>query len=102
MATLYITEYAAMSQIPNAGGQMPQEPPLAEQTLAIGGCSVQSSALNPITRFVRLHSDAICSIEIGVNPAASSTTARMAANQTEYHGVPQGGVPFRVAVISNS
>jgi hypothetical protein len=104
MATLYITEYAglALAQLGEVG-QMPQEPPLAEQTVAIGVGSVQSSAFNAKTKLIRLHSDAVCSIEFGTNPTASATTARMAANQTEYHGVPNNtGTLLKVAVIQNT
>jgi hypothetical protein len=102
MAVLYVTEYAEM-QIGPAGrvGQMPMEPPIAEQTVAIGGSSTQSSAFNAKTRFVRLHTDAICSVEFGAAPLASATTGRMAANQTEYRGVPPNAF-YRVAVITNS
>lgn len=102
MAVLYITEYAEM-QIGPAGrsGQMPMDPPLAEQTVAIGGSSTASAAFNAATRFVRLHTDAICSIEFGTAPTATATTGRMAANQTEYRGVPLGQ-SFKVAVISNT
>lgn len=101
MAVLYITEYAELGIGP-AGrvGQMPMEPPLAEQTLAIGAV-VSSAAFNTKTRFVRLHCDAICSIEFGTTPTATTTTARMPANQTEYHAVPPGQA-FKVSVILNT
>jgi len=56
---------------------------------------------NAKTTFVRLHTDAICSIKFGVNPTASATTARMAAGRTEYHGVPLGQA-YKVAVITNA
>jgi len=102
MATLYITEYAEL-EIGPAGrvGQMPMEPPLAEQTVAIGGTSAQSLAFNASTRFVRLHTDAICSVEFGTNPTATGTTGRLAASQTEYRGVPKGQ-SYKVAVITNT
>lgn len=80
---------------------MPVEPPLAEQTVAIGGGSLSSNAFNTATRFVRLHSDAICSVEFGTSPTATSLTGRMAQNQTEYRAVP-AGQSFKVAVITNS
>jgi hypothetical protein len=103
MAVFYITEYAELAIGP-AGrvGQMPMDPPVAEQTIAIGGASVASSAFNAKTRFIRLHTDAICSFEIGAaTPTATATKARMAANQTEYHDVSRlpGGM---VAVITNT
>jgi hypothetical protein len=101
MAVLYVTEYSTMGRDPNGVASMAQEPPMAEQTVAIGGGSLQSVAFQPATRFVRLHTDSVCSIEFGPNPTATTTTARMAANQTEYYAVPQGSA-FKVAVISNS
>lgn len=100
MATLYIAEYALMGAAPNSVPQMPQEPVVAEQILAIGGSSGQSAFFNARTRFVRLHCDSVCSVEFGLNPTATATTARLAANQTEYHAVPEGG-SYRVAVIAN-
>ena len=102
MAVLYITEYAEM-QIGPAGraGQMPMEPPLAEQTVAIGGTSTASAAFNAKTRFVRLHTDAICSVLFGTAPTAAATNGRMAANQTEFRAVPLGA-SYKVAVITNT
>lgn len=102
MAVLYITEYAELAIGP-AGrvGQMPMEPFLAKQTVAIGGASVQSSAFNAKTRFVRLHTDAICSVAIDTSPTATATDGRLAANQTEYRDVSR--LPLgKVAVITNT
>lgn len=101
MATLYVTEFNAIGL---AGGGNLQvtaasQPPVAEQTVAISGLSTQSNAFNANTLFVRLHTDSICSIEFGATPTATATTARMAANQTEYFAVMPGQ---KVAVISNS
>ena len=99
MAVLYITEFNAIG----GGGNFPvggaYQPPVAEQTVAIGGSSANSNAFNSNTLFVRLHADAICSIEFGAAPTASTTTARMAANQTEYFNVVPGQ---KVAVITNT
>jgi len=102
MAILFITEYA-QEPIGPAGrvGQMQQEAPVAEQTVAIGAGSVQSAAFNAKTRFVRLHADVVCSVEFGTNPTATATTGRMAANQTEFRGVPVGQ-SFKVAAITNT
>ena len=102
MATLYITEFSAQAR-DAAGYVMPiaAEPPAANQTVAIGGASVQSSAFNALTGMVRIHTDAICSIEFGTNPTATATTRRLAANQTEYFGVPKGA-SYKVAVITNT
>lgn len=104
MATLYIAEYSRLSGMPNAIAQIPQEPPDREQTVAIGGASVASAAFLPTTKCVRLHTDAICSVKFGrggdtADPAASATTQRMVAGQTEFKGVDPGA---KVAVITNT
>ena len=102
MATLYIAEYAEVSLM--LGGRLvmvPVEPPLAEQTLSIGGSSVQSSAFNAGTQVVRLNTDSACSVLFGTNPTAAATNGRKSAGATEYHGVPRGQ-SFKVAVITNS
>jgi hypothetical protein len=101
MATVYITEFSNSAISPGGQMQVPYEQPLAEQTVAIGGSSVQSNAFNAATGFIRVEVDAICSIEINANPTASTTTARLAANQTEYYGVPKGA-NFKLAVITNT
>ncbi len=101
MAILYIAEFAEIAVGP-AGkvGQFAMQPTLAEQTVVIGAGSLQSSAFNTNTRIVRLHSDVAAEVKFGTNPTAVlNTTARMAANQTEYFGVPQGQA-FKVAVIA--
>jgi len=77
------------------------EPPVANQTVAITAGSVQSSAVNALTKFLRIHTDAICSIEIGTNPTATATTRRLAANSTEYFSIPLGA-SYKVAVITNT
>jgi hypothetical protein len=79
---------------------MPLEPPLAEQTVAIGA-EAKSSAFNASTRYVRIHVDAICSILFGTSPTATTSKKRLAANQTEYFAVPPGQ-SFKVSVISNT
>lgn len=101
MTTLYITEYSALATLPAGQGQMPLEPPVAEQTVTIGASSAQSAVFHNSTRFVRLHADSICSVEFGASPTAASTNGRLSANQTEYRAVPVGGT-LRVAVITNT
>jgi hypothetical protein len=100
MAKLYITEYDNLARdtrnfvIP-AG----QEPALVEQTIDIGESSVASLEFGSATQFVRIHTDAICSIDFGVSPTATTGSKRMAADTTEYFGVLPG---YKVAVISNT
>ncbi len=102
MATLYIAEYAiaGLAQVAGMVVQVPHEPPIVEQTVAIGGTSTQSNPFNAKTTLVRLHCDAICSVLFGTNPTAAATNGRKAANQTEYHSVARGQ-SYVVAVITN-
>ncbi len=99
MPTLYITEYQQLAV--DGRGIVPAgvEPALASQTVAIGAGSAQSSPFGERTRFVRVHTDAACSVKFGANPTAAATDARMAASQTEFFGVVPG---HRLAVITNT
>lgn len=101
MSTLYITEFADLS-VSFVRGNMAQaaaQPPVAEQTEAIGGSSAASNAFNANTTLVRIHADSICSILFGTTPVATTANARMVAGQTEYFGVAPG---MKVAVIANT
>lgn len=99
MAVVFIAEFPNPSVF--QGGLRPVAfgEPLAEQTVAIGGASVQSSAFNAKTKMIRVHTDAICSIKIGANPTATATTMRMAAGQTEYFEVNPA---YKIAIITNT
>lgn len=99
MAVLFVSEYAEQARdlrgyLVAAG----QEPTLAEQQVAVGGSSTQSAAFNAKTAFVRVHTDAVCYVAFGTSPTASSSQKRLAANSTEFFGVPAGKA-FKVAVI---
>lgn len=98
MATVYITEYQKLSGS-GTPFQAPLEPPNASQTVAIGGSTVQSAVFNKHTYLIRVHTDAICSIEVGANPTATAASKRFAANQTEYFAVTP---TLRLAVITNT
>ncbi len=100
MAILYISEYAQLMPSPVGGqGQVPQEPPLATQIVTFT-THTESSAFNAKTRIVRLHTDTVCFVQFGTAPVAvTATDARMAANQTEYHGVPVGQ-SFKVSAVT--
>lgn len=102
MPLLFISEYGEMGQIQSSKSDIaaPREPALVVQTpVAIGGGSVQSAVFGETTRFVRVHTDAICSVKFGASPTATTSDARMAANSTEYFGVVPGQ---RLAVIANT
>jgi hypothetical protein len=98
MTTLYITEYAGTLA---ENTQVSHDPPLAEQTVANAGGATQSAAFNASTRLIRLHTDSICSVLIGTNPVATTSSGRMAANTTEYRGVV-AGQNMRLSVILNT
>ena len=102
MGILYITEFAQLAPAgaPGGWGQVPLQPALAEQKITYS-TTTQSAAFNAKTRMVRIHTDSICSIEFGTNPTATTSTGRMAAGATEYHGVPVGQ-NYMVAVITNT
>jgi hypothetical protein len=104
MATIYVTEYNSLGGAPGAPSQTPFDPPVAAYSFAITGSSTTPGAPNTTfkasTNLIRVHTDAICSIAIGLSPTAAATATRLAANQTEYHSVAvnQG---HTIAVITN-
>lgn len=98
MAVLYITEYAGVGP---GHIQAPIEPPLAEQTVAIGA-EADSAVLNANTRLVRLHTDAVCSILFGATPTATTAKQRMAADTTEYKWVQGQPGTMKISVIANT
>lgn len=108
MAFLYVTEYKGIGHVdPGYDGmsyvvpiQAPKGPALAEQKIAIGGSSTASTAFSQYTKMIRVHTDVVCSVAVGgTSPAATVSTGRMAANQTEYWAVIPGD---KIAVITNS
>ena len=101
MAILYIAEFKSLAK--DGDGHKVSAPrwaPLA-QTAVDYTSGEQSHTLQSGTNFVRLSTDAICHYNAGVSgtPAATTSMARMAADQTEFIGVPPGGV---IRVIAGS
>lgn len=97
MAVLYVAEFERPR---NQWVEIGNTPPLAEQTIAIGGASVAiTNAFNAKTAMIRVHTDVICSIAIATSPTATTTNMRMAANTTEYFSVQPNQ---KIAVISNT
>lgn len=102
MAVLYISEYASLAPAQWGGTDPSGLEPSTDQIVAIGGTTAQSTAFAASTRFVRLHTDAICNVKFGTNPTAvANTSKRLAANQTEIFAVPQGQA-YKVAVIAGT
>ena len=102
MAKLYLTEYVGAGRY--YGGAIPvadtggwKENAASPMTI---NTALNSSVFSTNTHLVRVHTDAICSIIIGATPLTASTSnARMAANQTEYYNVEPGQV---LSVIANT
>lgn len=105
MAICDFTEYEDLS-VDAHGNIIPVglEPATANNPVAIGGASVQSAVFNARTKFVRVHADAACRVEIGVNPTAvADVSKRIGANGTEYFGVAtRDGTQLRAAVITTT
>lgn len=102
MPTLYISEFT-QEAIDAMGREVPvaKAPPVANQAITISGSSAQSATLNASTTLVRLHTDANCSVLFGTNPTATTSSPRLATNQTEYFGV-QANSGLKIATILNS
>lgn len=89
MTKAYVTEYArgtldGRTYIPSG-----EEPAIKTQVVDYtAGAAATALAFDKNTRFVRIHVDSICSFKFGTAPVAAVTDARMAANATEYFGVP--------------
>lgn len=103
MAVLYIREHATQGRdlASYLEQGVPAYPSLAEQTVAIGASSAQSSQLNASTTAVVLCSDAVCSIAVSANPTATATNWRLPANVPTVIAVPANS-GFKIACITNT
>lgn len=101
MATLYVRQYTRLAHDENGHPLAAGLEPGKDATLSIAAGS-GNVALTAGTKFVRLHTDAICNFALGTDSTTAATTsnARMAANQTEFFGVAPG-VGY-LAVIAGS
>ena len=75
------------------------EPSRHVSQVAVSSTSAQSQSMDPITKFVRIHTDTTIRIAFGEDPTAGPTSHRMPANSTEYYGVTPG---IKIAVISST
>jgi len=101
MALLYISEFNTLGGGARFPVQGAQQTPVATQQVNFGGGATASNTFNDLTNFVRLHTDSICSIKFGTAPVASTSDARMAANQTEYYSVAPGS-KLKVSAVINT
>lgn len=102
MPFLYITEFNQQGTDtlgrPTPAASLPSG---GTQRVAIGASSAQSAVFADTTNLVRVHTDQICSVATGTNPTATTSSLRMAADQTEYFSVTPGRA-LRIAVIANT
>ena len=99
MAKIYITEHKNPTYLLGAPLPVLAYPPIASQTVVNTGATTQSAAFNAETKIICIHTDSICSVEFGANPAATTASRRLAANSTEFFEVVAGQ---KVAVILNT
>ena len=105
MSKLYISEYARVTQASGPGSavvQAPEEPPVATQVVDFTSGAAQSAAFNTKTRFVRIHTDAVCSVRFAAAPTATVNDPRLAVGQTEFRGIPADGSAAKVSAIANT
>lgn len=96
MAKLYIAE---LERPRNQWVDIGNFPPITEQVVDYSGGVASSAAFNAKTVMIRVKTDAICSIAIGASPTATTSNARMSAEDTEYFSV-QGN--HKISAISNT
>jgi hypothetical protein len=94
MAKGYVTEFKDV----NAGSPVAAGGYL-EQTPVTFTTTTQSAAFAANTVLIRVHVDAICSIAIGKDPTATTSTMRLVAGQTEYFAVSAGD---KIAFVTNT
>jgi len=101
MGKLYVTEYSTQPIVRTGQmGGMGQEPCIVNASSPITfSTHAESAAFNANTKFIRVHTDSICSVKIGPAVTATANDARMAAGTTEYFGVRPGDI---ISVIANT
>lgn len=103
MATLYISEFTALGQLATTLAQVPAQPAVADQVVAITAGSLVSNAFGSFTRLVLLAADVACSIKFNgpasADPVAVLTSLRLPANAPPILFAVAPGT--KVAVIAN-
>lgn len=100
MATLFITEYAKLSNDGLVTVPCGEEPAITSQAVSFSGTAGVSAAFTSATNFVRVHCDADACILFGTAPTALTTSPRIAAGVSEYFGVPRGSSLKVSAIVS--
>lgn len=91
MAVLNVREYGNQG-IDRANRLLPVglEPAVAAQSVTGTVTSVQSSAFNDLTKFIRIWSTTDALVEVGSNPTAGATSMPISAGVFEYLAVEPG------------
>src|ERR1051325_9960810 len=94
MSTLYIRQYTRVAHDQAGQAIAAGLEPGKDTTLSIGGTTA-NVALATGTKFVRLHTDAICNFNAGTSAVTATTSnARRAAKRTEFCGISAGATPL--------
>lgn len=98
-ATLYITEYANIGAIGTSTTPWPPGPSLATQQVVVGGGSLQSDAFSSTTKAIQVICDIGCSVSVGSNPTAATTSTLLQQGVYQNFVVAPGQ---KIAVIANT
>jgi len=91
MASLRITEFRGAAQGMAGPVPVPIWPALAHQAVTIG-TEADSAAFNAATTLIRVQAEALCCIDIGTAPNATTAMCRLTAGMTEYYAVSPGHI----------
>lgn len=101
MATLKISEFEHVSQVPGVPVQIPQEPAVAHQSVTFTTATA-SAAFNVRTRYVKLYPSADCYVRFSTAGSAATTAYEyLKATTDHWRGIPEGQ-SFKVSVYDGS
>ena len=99
MSKLYISEFERPHDGFAAGMPAVQVPEIVTQVVDFSGGVATSLPFGPNTRFLRIETDATCSLAFGKSSPATTGNMRLAGNKTEYFFVTPGD---QVSAIANT
>lgn len=102
MAFLYVIEATDIKHLQGDGAQAISGIGKAAYRIDNTAASTQGPLLNTATKYVQLHTDSICSFEMGVNPTAVVGAKRMAAGETRTYEIDGSAGDVRIAAVFNT
>ncbi|MFO0346540.1 MAG: hypothetical protein ACK503_09725 [Labrys sp. (in: a-proteobacteria)] len=98
--TLYITQDRSLAR-DASGNVIPagEEPSIGTTVMAVGATAQQSPPLDSSCRFIELHTDSVCHVEIGENPVATTGKRRLPAGVITFQGLGNNPDRLRISVI---